>query len=322
MDYGNLLSRAWRIVWNNKFLFVLGFLAALGGGGGGGGGAGSNAQFSFGSGDFGITRGNIDDLTRFFARYGSLMLGLACAGVVILVVLWLVRLTAQAGLISAVARIDAGEKLSFGEAFSAGISKLGRMVGINAIMYGPFTLVGFIAAAFALATAGTAILNTLAGGSTRDIEAIVGSLGFLAFCFACLACLMIPLIILVTAIYPFAQRGAVLQDLGVTDSISHGWNIVRQNLGDVILLIVLFVVLSFVFGFVLAIVLIPFAFLALGPAIIDIVSSDIVRAVDVVLIVAGGICLGLLAAAINAFMVAFRSTAVTLAYQEFVKRAE
>ena len=33
MDYGNLLKRSWDIVWHNKFLFILGFLAALGSGG-------------------------------------------------------------------------------------------------------------------------------------------------------------------------------------------------------------------------------------------------------------------------------------------------
>ena len=29
MDYSALLRRSWELVWNNKFMFVLGFLAAL-----------------------------------------------------------------------------------------------------------------------------------------------------------------------------------------------------------------------------------------------------------------------------------------------------
>jgi hypothetical protein len=33
MNYGDLLSRAWKIVWNNKYMFLLGFLAAFGSGG-------------------------------------------------------------------------------------------------------------------------------------------------------------------------------------------------------------------------------------------------------------------------------------------------
>ncbi len=36
MEYGRLLGRAWDIIWEQKFLILLGVLAALGGGGGGG----------------------------------------------------------------------------------------------------------------------------------------------------------------------------------------------------------------------------------------------------------------------------------------------
>ena len=35
MDYGKLLTRAWNIIWEHKFLILLGVLVALGGTGGG-----------------------------------------------------------------------------------------------------------------------------------------------------------------------------------------------------------------------------------------------------------------------------------------------
>jgi hypothetical protein len=41
---------------------------------------------------------------------------------------------------------------------------------------------------------------------------------------------------------------------------------------------------------------------------------------NVLLLAGGGICVGLVAAAVNAIMVAFRSTAVTLAYQDFTRK--
>lgn len=318
MDYGNLLSRAWQIVWNNKFLFVLGFLAGLGSGGGGRGGG--NANFNFGQGDFDLPPGAIQDLGRFASRFGPLIAGLVCLLFIISIVLWLVRLVAQGGLISAAARIDAGEKVTFSQAFSAGTGKLGRLVGINVIMYGPFTLLGLIAAVFVLATAGTAILNQLTGGRPGDIEAFAGAMSIVAICAVCLACLLLPALLLVTVIYPFAQRGAVLHDMGAIDSIKHGWRIAKGNLGDVILLIVLFVVIGIIFGVLLAIVLLPFAFLAIGPTIFGMIATEAVHARDVFTLAVGGICLGLLGAAINAIMLAFRSTTVTLAYQQFVER--
>ncbi len=313
MDFGNILSRSWQIVWKNKYLFVFGFLAVLGSCNGGA----NNSNFSFGSREAQLSPGDVE---RFFNNFGPVILGLSCLFIIIFIVLWLVRLVAQASLISAAARIDAGEKVSFGEAFSAGTGMLGRMVGINLIMYGPFTLIGLIAAVVALITAGGAIITELSGTSPGDFEAIFTSLGIILFCFVCLACLMVPLMIFISAIYPFAQRGAVLNDLGVVDSIRHGWKVLKSNLGDIILLGILFVVIGFLFGFISFIVLIPFAFLALGPAFFNIITNNTVNPGDILLMAGGGVCVGLVAAVVNSIMIAFRSTAVTLAYQEFMNK--
>ncbi|MFQ5398923.1 MAG: hypothetical protein ACE5E7_04915 [Anaerolineae bacterium] len=309
MDYGNLLSRAWQIVWYNKFMFILGFLAALGSGGRGGGG---NVNFRTSSRD--IPPEMVDNFQRFLDRFGFVIIGLVCVLFVLAILFWLLRLTAQGGLISAAARIDAGEKVTLSEAFAAGAGKLGRVVGINVLMYGPFTLVGLVGALTVLAMV-TAALSAGGGGAP---EAVVGSLGILMICLACLACLMIPGLVVVSGVYPFAQRGIILQDLGVIASIRHGWQVVRENLGEVVLLIILFLVIGGLFTFALALVLIPLAFLSLGPAAIRMMSTQAVETLDILMIVGGGICLGFVAAAVQSILVAFRSTAVTLAYQEFV----
>ncbi|MEJ2750574.1 MAG: hypothetical protein P8183_22115 [Anaerolineae bacterium] len=322
MDFGNLLKRSWDIVWNNKFLFVLGFLAALGSGGmnNNGGGRG-NFNYNIGPND--VPSEMLDQIQRFWVQYGALVIGLICLGVVVAVVLWLVRLVAQAGLISSVDRIEAGEKVTFSEAFSAGVGKLGRMVGVNVVMYGPFTLFGLLAAAAGLATAGAAIGSAVNGASQADIEAMFSGMGIFWVCIGCIGCLIVPLLIFVTAIYPFAQRGAVLQDLSVIDSIRHGWHVVKANAGDVVLLIVLFIVLGIVFGVATFIVLIPFALVSLGPGIASLViSGGSFDAGNILLLAGGGICIGLVGAAIKSIIVAFRSTAVTLAYQEFTSKKE
>ena len=38
MNYGEVLSRAWQIIWKYKVLWIFGILAGLGSGGGGSGG--------------------------------------------------------------------------------------------------------------------------------------------------------------------------------------------------------------------------------------------------------------------------------------------
>jgi hypothetical protein len=317
MDFGNLLRRSWDIVWNNKFLFILGFLAALGSGGTNGGGG--NANYSFDGSE--VPAEVIEQMQQFWVQYGALFIGLICLGIIVGIILWLIRLVAQAGMISAVSRIEAGEKLTFGEAFSAGVNKLGRMVGVNVVMYGPFTLFGLLAAVAGLATAGAAIGSEVSGASPADLEALFGGVAFLWVCIGCVACLIIPLVLFVSVIYPFAQRGAVLQDLSVIDSVKHGWQVVRANTSDVILLVVLFIVLGIVFGIATAIVLIPLALVSLAPGIASvIIEGGSFDASNILLLAGGGICVGLVGAGVNSIIVAYRSTAVTLAYQEFTSK--
>ncbi len=92
----------------------------------------------------------------------------------------------------------------------------------------------------------------------------------------------------------------------------------KENTSNIILLAVLFVVIGIVFGVASTIVIIPFAFLSIAPTIISVVAGDAIQTTDLLLVAGGGICMGLLGAAVNSILVAFRSTAVTLAYQEFV----
>jgi hypothetical protein len=316
MDFGSILSRAWRIVWNNKFLMVLGFLSALGGGGVGGG---NGSRFNFGGDEVTLSPRVAEDVGRFVSGYGALLAGLACVLFVVFIILWLLRLTAQGGLISAAARIDSGETVTFSEAFSAGTGHLMRLVGINLLMYGPFVLVGLLTAGVSVATIGSAILSDLSG-NVADLEAVFGGTAIIMSCLVCFACLLVPLVILVTAIYPFAQRGAVLQELSVMDSVRHGWNIFRSNLANIILLALLFLFIGLVFGGIVLVVLLPLALLSIGPAMFEMITSNTLQAVDIITVAAGAICVTLVGAAVNAIMIAFRSTAVTLAYKEFAQK--
>ena len=51
MEYGKVLSRSASIVWQNKFLMIVGILAALGSGMFSGGGGGGSSSDSTGFGD-------------------------------------------------------------------------------------------------------------------------------------------------------------------------------------------------------------------------------------------------------------------------------
>jgi hypothetical protein len=312
MDYGKLLSRTWNIVWNNKFMFVLGFLAALGGSGGG-----SNFNYRL---DSGSIPPNIEqNIERFLAQYGGLLIGLGCLALILAIVFWLVRLAAQAALIDAAPRLEAGEKMTLGAAFSSGTARLGRFIGLYLLLYGPFVLLGIVSLVAFAATAGAAVLAALASPEV-NVEALIVTAGLAATCMGLLACLMTPFLLVVTLIYPFAQRGAVLKNLGVTASIGHGWQVVKNNIGEILLLGLLFIILGFVVSAIAAVVLLPVAFLAAGPALLNVMTGGAFGIAQAVSLLIGGLCLGFVGAAVNSVLVAFRSTAVTLAYQEFAGR--
>lgn len=317
MDYGKLFRRSWDIVWQNKYLFILGFLAALGAGGNGGSGVNYDIPSSSASTTQPFPSDFVEEVTGFWSQYSGLVLGLVCFFVILGIVFWLIRLSAQGGLIEAVDRIEAGEKMSFGKAFSAGMSRLGSLAGLHILLNAPFIVLGLLFAGIGSSFFVTAMRQ---GGEISEVMG--GTFAILLACGGLLACLLVPLGIIITIVLPFAQRGLMLQKLSVVDSIRHGWRVVRNNIGDILLLIVAFIVLGFLFGLVTAVFVIPFAFLAAGPFILDVMRGNEISfgVLEVSALAFGGVCIGLVAAAINSAMTAYRSTVVTLAYQEFIQK--
>lgn len=316
MDYGKVVSRGWQIVWGNKYLILLGFLAALGSGGVG------NSTVNYNIGDEDLSPRFYGDVERFFERVWPILAAVVCLLLVVAVVLWLVRLAAQAGLIGAADRIDAGEKVSLGEAVGMGTGKLGRMVGLNVVMFGPFSLLGLVAAGLGVAVAGAAIAAD-ASGSVGDAEVLVGSLGLLLVCVGLLACLLVPLILVVNFIYPFAQRGIVLHDLGVIDGVRHGWQVLRQNFVQILLLALIFLILSLIVGAVTVAILLPLGFLAFVPTLLELFrEGGSPSAGSIILLACGGVVMAVVGALINSVLVALRSATFTVAYREFTAEVE
>lgn len=321
MDYGNLLSRSWRVVWDHKFMIILGFLAALGSGLGSNG---NNFNYTADSGDF-QNMPFVDapfsppDPAQFLPVLGAMAAGAFCFALILGIALWILRLTAEAGLIDAASRLDAAQKLSFGEAMSAGWQKIWRMVGLSLLVFGMVAVV--ILGTMLLFALG--IGGTIAGAanSSGDMGGLFAALGAgLVGIICCLICVFAVLAILVNIIYTFAQRAIVLEDLGVIDGIKRGWQVIKDNLGEVIILLILFFLLGFVVSAIIAMITIPLGALSFGPGAMRIFSGEALSGLDVFLMVVGGFALVLIIAAIRSFFVAFRSSAFTLAFQEFTDK--
>ena len=307
MDYGKLVSRAWSIVWRNKFLFVLGFLAALGG-------SGQSPQYSY---QFSAPsspggRGGewfLRELAQFWNQHGGLMLGLAALALVLGLCAWLVRLTAEAGMIESVYRIEAGERATLGGSLRQGMSHLARMLGLSLVLYGPVWLVGAL-----MAIAGVVFAAAALGAQTA--RPLLG-MGIVGVCLLPVACLGGLYTLVMTFIYPFAQRSIILKKLGVVEGIRDGWGVLRANLGDILLLALLFLVIGFVVSVVAGLVTLPLALVAMLPALRDIINTGIITSGQIILSFVTFLGAALISAVILSILRALRSTAFTLAYQEF-----
>ena len=252
MEYGKILSRSVNIVWQNKFLIVLGILAALGsgsfGGGGGGGGGGGDSSQSF---------GELGQLPEFDQAIAGLAVGviiaLICVILVIAIAFWAISTIARGGMIAGVDTIESGEKSSFRQAWSAGWQRAWTLLGIGILPALP-GLVLFVVGLLALGAYGG--FFALFG---EELSPAFGAAGLGIIVVLCL-CILIPVILVLSILRNFAERAAMLENLGVIDAYRRGTRVLMANLGEAIILFILQIAIFIVLGILL---FVPGIFLAL-----------------------------------------------------------
>jgi hypothetical protein len=242
MDYGSILKRAWNIIWEHKWLILLGVLVALGSSSGGSPGN-ANVNYTFDEGDleFNMPEWNIPD---FFEGYGVPALAVILAllfislAVVFGIALWVVATISRGGLIAGVSTIDGGGASSFGTAWNAGWRKGWRLLGIGILPAIP---------GFFLLIAGIGSLGAFAGfyGLFGERSVWVPGVG-IGVLLAVLVCVMAPIALVLSLLRTFANRACVLEDLGVIASYRRGLSVLVENIGPAIILFLLQIVISVV----------------------------------------------------------------------------
>jgi hypothetical protein len=216
MDFGYVLKRAWEIIWKFKVLWIFGILASCGQASGS---SGSNSGFRFSS-----QNGNVTTpAQRFFAQLnpGIIALLIAIAIIVVLVLIVLAILlgtVGRVGLIRGTMKAEQGaERLTFGELWREGLTYFWRVFGLN-------LLIGVI---IFLAVAIIIILG---------VVLTVGTLGIFILCLIPIICLLVPVMWAVSVVVEQANIALVVENLGITDAIKRGWQVVRDNLGNVLVM--------------------------------------------------------------------------------------
>lgn len=235
MDYSGTLRRGWDITWQNKWLFLLTLLPFA---------------ISLISLPLSLLNGTVDPTAapaEVVASAGRSLL-LACVSLILSLLAALLTLVTHAARVAGVARAARGEVTGFGRSLGEGWRALPRLLGLALLLYVP-PIVLFIVAFLAVLVPVT--MASLSGDPGQSgIMAGMGTVGVILFC--CLYIAFVLVLILVGCIFTFAGRGIVLRNLGVMASLRHGWQVVRENLGQIILLALpfglIYLVLGLVFG--------------------------------------------------------------------------
>ncbi len=304
MDIGRTLSRAWQISWRWKVLWILGFLAALGQGT-----SGANSSYRFSSSD--LQNMNLPNINVPAAE--GLLVGLACLGIIVAIALFVISVMARGGLIVGVAQVEAEGRTTLGEAWTAGQRRFWTLFGIGVLSVLPIIVISIVMVIGIFLVAGGAALV-----GARGDNAVGPVIGGLLACICPSVCLLIVVAAVLAQIRIYAERAAMLENLGWIDAFGRGWRVLRTNLGPTVLLWIVFLVLGLIVGAVTLAIMVP---IMLPLAAMFGNAANNTNSLLLVPLCGVGLVGVVLAAIVGAIITTFTSATWTLAYREMTAPA-
>jgi uncharacterized protein (DUF697 family) len=249
MDYGEIFSKAWKIIWKYKILWLFGIFASCSGGGGNGGGGGINSGLQFSGNEYGYSN-NLNNVEPW--AVALIIAAVILLAIVITVIVIAVSTVGRAGLIQGAKMADENEdaQLTFSSIFNSVKPFFWRVVGLNLLI-----MVGYFA-----------ILMIL--GMIYLFSAVL-TLGLALICLLPLCCVLIPVFWVLTTFVEMANVAVVVEDLSIIDGLKRGWQVFRDNLGEMIVMGLVLVLGGMIVGILIALPMIPIAI----PLIMGIVGS-------------------------------------------------
>ncbi len=265
MDFGEVVSKAWKITWKFKVLWIFGMLASCG--------TRNGANFNFNntyrtgnnfSGPAPMLPPAILNWFNQFARsfdnpqfvweFVAAILAVIC---VIGIVEYVLSAIGRIGLIKGIEEADEGaEKLNFGGLWSRSMPFFWRIFWLSILIGLPF-LILFVVIAIGFLLAFIPLI---------DNKSAVAGATFLALLpvLCVLFCVIFILAILVGFVLRMAENAIVVEDLPILGGVQRGWDVLVKNPGPILIIWLITAVIGFVAGIVIAlpllIVLVPLVF--------------------------------------------------------------
>lgn len=232
-DFGEILSSTFKITWKHKILWVFSALPVL---------------LSFlifplmFMPVFFMDQGSYN--TPFFIDEPIYVVLLVVFSVVVSLLSYILYGISSSAVVLGVFRADEGaERFTFKELFNGSKKYWWRVMGV-------LLLIGL----------GVSLVFTVIFGCLALFGAVTGGLGFI--CMLPLMLLMYPLMMVLYGIVEESQVAVIVDDLGVTDAIKRGWELVRANIWRIVLIsLVVYFGISILSSFVMLPLMSPFFFI-------------------------------------------------------------
>jgi len=313
MNFGEVFSRAWKIIWKFKILWVFGILSSCGQGGGSGGGGSSNTGFQYSSGDANLPPGMRDFFNGVETFFNNIQ-GWEIAALIVGILLFTLIMVFIASAISTVGGIgliqgtlkaeDGAEKMTFSELFTDGKPFFWRVFGFNILASLVLTLIVIL---FVLPFIGFGLV-------TKGIGLI---------CLVPFICLLIPALWLSGILIEQIILTMIIEDLKIKDGVLRGWDFFKDNIGKLLVMGLILVVGSAIISVILAIPLIMVSIPAvIGIAGGSISGSGVVAASGVVVALLGFLILLPVMIVLGGILQAYVKTAWTLTYLRLTRSTD
>ncbi len=295
IDFSKILQRAWEITWRYKFLWIFGFFA------GAGGGFGGNSGSSGGNGGYG--GGYNGGFSEFPAIGVVLILFVILIVLVIALVFAIMSIISRGALVGGVRQAEEEGETKLKDAWKVGLSKFWSLLGISFLTALPVIVVGII-----LLVVIGGLYATMGIGGVEEPAAYIlpGIILGLPSC-----CLLVVGSIILSLIALYADRACVLEDKGWIDAFKRGWEVLRNNIANTILIGLILFVINALIGGILAVL----GFGMILPGILMIASERAV-APGVAALFCLGIPIFFVAVVIGSALETFSSAVWTLAYRD------
>jgi hypothetical protein len=302
MNYGDLLSEAFRLTWRNRFLWFFGFFV---------GGASFNVPSNFG-GQQGAPFEAAPGPVRWISENLALFLTLVIALVVVIALVFIVlAMLSHGALAESVAALHRGESRRFGLAWRAGTANFWRVLWLKGLIF----LMALGLALLILLPVGLGMVAVLAATDSTGVRilfiVLLVLVGFLALIFV-----FLPFAI----INQFALRELVVGGRRVLESIGSGFGLFRRNIGRSLLVWLLQLGVMLGLGIATLVVVVILGAILLGPAIALFAAEQTTAAVVVGIV--GGLLFLVPLFVISGALSAFNHTYWTLAYLRLTEHPE